>query len=256
MSMFSIASSNGDAGSRDRHLERIEIHRDEVDRARCPCSAIAARARARSRRASSAPWIAGCSVFTRPSSISGKPVTSSTVMTGDARRLRSVAAVPPVETISQPSCDQALGERDDPALVADRDQRARHGGADHGVGLHGFGEGGPAGRPPPRRARPRGAAGAPPRARAPRATPACRRAGPAPVPGPGSAPRSYSSSTRCTVAPLSRAPLASTASCTRLPYIPGPPNAGQQRRVDVDDASAIALDHLGGHQLEVAGEHQ
>ncbi|OGT95079.1 MAG: hypothetical protein A3I79_01450 [Gemmatimonadetes bacterium RIFCSPLOWO2_02_FULL_71_11] len=39
-------------------------------------------------------------------------------------------------------------------------------------------------------------------------------------------PWSYCSSTRCTVAPLNRAPLASTASCTRRPYMPGPPKAG------------------------------
>src|SRR5438105_11179077 len=42
------------------------------------------------------------------------------------------------------------------------------------------------------------------------------------------APRSNCSSTKCIVAPDSRAPLASTASCTRWPYMPGPPNSGSR----------------------------
>ena len=32
MSMFSTASSKDTPGLRDRHLERIEVHRDEIDR--------------------------------------------------------------------------------------------------------------------------------------------------------------------------------------------------------------------------------
>src|ERR1043166_8118710 len=42
------------------------------------------------------------------------------------------------------------------------------------------------------------------------------------------APRSNSSSAKCTVAPDSFAPRASTASCTWWPYIPGPPTSGHQ----------------------------
>src|SRR5438477_98723 len=38
-----------------------------------PCSAKVARWSGRSRRASNPPWIAGCNVLTRPSSISGEP---------------------------------------------------------------------------------------------------------------------------------------------------------------------------------------
>src|SRR5262249_3981499 len=45
------------------------------------------------------PWMAGCSVFTRPSIISGKPVTRSTGVTGTPCWASS-AAVPPVERIS------------------------------------------------------------------------------------------------------------------------------------------------------------
>src|SRR4051794_29667652 len=41
-------------------------------------------------------------------------------------------------------------------------------------------------------------------------------------------PWSYTSSTRCTVAPLSVAPLARTASCTLAPNIPFPPKAGRR----------------------------
>src|SRR5687767_4341325 len=47
------------------------------------------------------PWIAGWSVLTRPSIISGKPVTSDTATTGRPASLRT-RAVPPVETSSKP----------------------------------------------------------------------------------------------------------------------------------------------------------
>ena len=43
----------------------------------------------------------GCMVFTRPSSISGKPVTSSTSVTGTPASLSSLA-VPPVEMSCTP----------------------------------------------------------------------------------------------------------------------------------------------------------
>ena len=181
-------------------------------------------------------------------------MTSSTVddRTPAARR---AAAVPPVEMISQPSCDQALGEGDDPALVADRDQRARHdepvtdetprfreagpdgrrgGGEDHG------------GQQPVLR----------PRAPARPAARACRRAAPAPGPGPRIAPRSYSSSTRCTVAPLSRAPLGQHRLVHPAAVHALAAEGRKQRGVDVDDAAAIAGDDRGGHQLEVAGQDE
>src|SRR5512135_995360 len=45
--------------------------------------------------------MAGCSVFTRPSRISGKPVTASTACTGTPPA-RSAAKVPPVEMMSHP----------------------------------------------------------------------------------------------------------------------------------------------------------
>ena len=211
-------------GVGDRRLEGIEVHRDQIDRHDAVLAASAARCSGRSRRASSAPWIAGCSVFTRPSSSSGKPVTCvdrrCTGDPGGAERGRGAAGGDDLPA----ELDQALGEGDDPALVADRDQRARH---DDPVTTW---------TPRCREAAPGG-----PRRR--------RRAPPPEQPvldlehprreplgvSPGStgtrawariAPRSYTSSTRWTVAPLSRAPLASTASCTRRPYMPVPPNAG------------------------------
>ena len=49
-----------------------------------PCSASACMCSGLARIARMPPVIFGCMVFTRPSSISGKPVTSETSFTGDA----------------------------------------------------------------------------------------------------------------------------------------------------------------------------
>src|SRR5580658_267671 len=61
------------------------------------------------------PVIFGCMVFTRPSSISGKPVTSLTSLTGmpDSRSRR---AVPPVEINSAPSSASPRAKSDTPVL--------------------------------------------------------------------------------------------------------------------------------------------
>ena len=67
----------------------------------------------------------GWSVFTRPPSISGAAVTSSTRVTGRPCSSRN-AAVPPDETSSQPSSCQPACEHLDARLVPDADQRARH----------------------------------------------------------------------------------------------------------------------------------
>src|ERR1051325_8775952 len=67
-----------------------------------PAPRIAAVWAGSSRRASSPPWILGCSVFTRPSSISGKPVCAETSVTGTPSFDRS-CAVPPVERSCTPS---------------------------------------------------------------------------------------------------------------------------------------------------------
>ena len=73
-----------------------------------------------SRRASSAPCTAGCSVFTRPSSISGKPVISLTSFTGQpgvAQHLGRSAGGDelPAEGV------ELLGEIDEAGLVGDGD---------------------------------------------------------------------------------------------------------------------------------------
>src|SRR6185369_3206910 len=68
-----------------------------------------------SRRARMPPWIFGCSVFTRPSSISGKPVCAETSVTGTRSFSRSFA-VPPVERIWMPRAASALQSSTTPDL--------------------------------------------------------------------------------------------------------------------------------------------
>src|SRR3954470_8400278 len=90
--------------------------------------------------------MAGCSVFTRPSSSSGKPVTSSTVVTV-MPAARSAAGVPPVETTSQPNSTSPCAKATIPRLslteisARGMTERSRR-------GLHGFGkrDGVPGGR--------------------------------------------------------------------------------------------------------------
>jgi hypothetical protein len=79
-----------DARLRDRLLERIQVDDDEISW--CFSS---------SRIASSPLCTAGCSVLTRPSKISGNPVTSEMPITG-IPSLASRLAVPPVEMMSTP----------------------------------------------------------------------------------------------------------------------------------------------------------
>ena len=67
-----------------------------------PCSAACAMWSGLPRLASRPPCTRGCSVFTRPSIISGNCVTSSMGVTGTPASL-SARAVPPVEMISAPN---------------------------------------------------------------------------------------------------------------------------------------------------------
>src|SRR5665811_2108830 len=80
-----------------------------------PCCSSAASCSGLPRAASSPPWIFGCSVFTRPSIISGEPVTSETSTTSSPS-LRSAFAVPPVETSAMPRSLSALAKSTRPAL--------------------------------------------------------------------------------------------------------------------------------------------
>ncbi len=80
------------------------------------------RCSSRRRSASKPAWIRGCNVFTRPSSISGNPVTDATSVTGRPAS-RSVRAVPPVDTSSIAAGDEAAAQVRQPALVRDREER-------------------------------------------------------------------------------------------------------------------------------------
>ena len=65
----------------------------------------------------------GCIVLTRPSSISGKPVTSSTSVTGMPQSLSSFA-VPPVEMTVTPMSVRPLANDSTPLLL-NTEMRAR-----------------------------------------------------------------------------------------------------------------------------------
>src|SRR6516164_1495184 len=68
-----------------------------------------------SRRASRPPWIFGCSVLTRPSSISGKPVCEATSVTAMPASARSLA-VPPVDNRRMPSAASSRASSTTPVL--------------------------------------------------------------------------------------------------------------------------------------------
>src|SRR5947209_8806670 len=91
-----------------------------------PCAYIAAWCSGLSRMASRPPWTFGCSVFTRPSIISGKPVRSEISRTL-APSARSFAAVPPVETISTPCVASPAASSSRP-LLSDSEISARRTG--------------------------------------------------------------------------------------------------------------------------------
>ena len=87
------------------------------------CSAAARRCSSSSRSASRPAYRRGCSVLTRPSSISGKPVKSSIARTGRPASA-SARAVPPVETISTPSSARPRAKSTIPSF-SDTDSSAR-----------------------------------------------------------------------------------------------------------------------------------
>src|SRR4028119_2147213 len=125
-----------------------------------------------SRSARMPPWILGCRVFTRPSSISGAPVTSSTWTTG-TRDSSSAFAVPPVEMISNPIPESLRAKAATPRLSETETSARRFI------------------QPPfPRKSpRPPGrAAGARPGATAPAGSPWSPPASPAPTPPPPAPP--------------------------------------------------------------------
>ena len=105
MSMFSTASSNRQSGSATVAWNgyRLTTSSSMVG---MPAFFSAAMCAESSRRASNPPCIFGCSVLTRPSSISGKPVCAETSVTAMPSLARSWA-VPPVEMIWMPSAASA-----------------------------------------------------------------------------------------------------------------------------------------------------
>ena len=86
-----------------------------------PCSAIACAWSASSRTASRPPWTLGCSVLTRPSIISGKPVRSETSRTVEprvAQRLGGAAGRDQFDAVPR----QRRAQFGEPALVRHRQQ--------------------------------------------------------------------------------------------------------------------------------------
>src|SRR5450755_1973642 len=80
-----------------------------------PWRSSAAMCSGRSRRARRPPWTVGCSVLTRPSSISGKPVCAATSVTARPAPARSFA-VPPVESKAMPSAASSRASSTTPVL--------------------------------------------------------------------------------------------------------------------------------------------
>src|SRR3990167_9478995 len=121
MSMFSMASSSVQSG---RAVACANGYRLMTSRSMVlmPCSASAAMCAGTSRRASRPPWMRGCSVLTRPSSISGKPVTSATSVTGRPASA-SRRAVPPVDSSLTPRACSAWAKSTMPVL-SDTDSNA------------------------------------------------------------------------------------------------------------------------------------
>ena len=88
-----------------------------------PCALMVSMCSGTSRRARMPAMSLGCMVLTRPSSISGKPVTSSTSVTGMPESLSSLA-VPPVEMICTPRSVRPLANDSRPLLL-NTEMRAR-----------------------------------------------------------------------------------------------------------------------------------
>ena len=88
-----------------------------------PCAAIAARSSGRCRLARMPPCTAGCSVLTRPSIISGKPVTSETFMTGSPAPAMARSRAAGRDELD-PQIRKPLRQVDQATLVRDTQNRA------------------------------------------------------------------------------------------------------------------------------------
>ena len=114
MSMFSIASASVQPGLATVASNGYRFT-TSMSMVPMPCSASAAMCAGTSRRASRPPCTLGCSVFTRPSSISGNCVTSATSVTGRPASCSSLA-VPPVDSRLKPSATSAAANSATPVL--------------------------------------------------------------------------------------------------------------------------------------------
>ena len=113
MSIFSMHSSmDAPEATVSENGYRLEMSRSNGSTS---SSASCARCVSRRTSASRPACTRGCSVFTRPSRHSGKPVSSSTRVTG-APVVSSCCAVEPVETISTPCRRSAAASPSSPVL--------------------------------------------------------------------------------------------------------------------------------------------
>ena len=88
-----------------------------------PCSASSRRCDSLARSARIAPWMRGCSVLTRPSRISGEPVTAATEVTAMPRSCEVAQRAAGRQDL-EAELDETAGELVDAGLVRHRDQRA------------------------------------------------------------------------------------------------------------------------------------
>ncbi len=114
ISMFSIASSSVQSGFATVASNGYRLT-TTMSNGTMPWDAIVFMWKAFFRTARIPPWIFGLSVFTRPSSISGKPVYSSISRTGTLFS-RSNPAVPPEANSSTPSRDNPRANSATPDL--------------------------------------------------------------------------------------------------------------------------------------------
>ena len=109
---------------RRRLDERIQVDDDDVDQAEA-VPLEGGQIVGRSRRARMPPWSAGCSVFTRPSIISGKPVSADTLGDGRGRR-RSARGGAAGRHELEAAGGEAAAQIDDSGLVGDAQQGSWH----------------------------------------------------------------------------------------------------------------------------------
>ena len=111
--------------ARDRRLEGVEVDDHEVD-GRDAVLAHRLDVRRLVAAAKMPPWIFGCSVLTRPSMISGKPVACGDLRDGEAGLAERLGRAAGGENLDAPLGEEA-GEADEAGLVGDRDQGAADG---------------------------------------------------------------------------------------------------------------------------------